>query len=550
MKRYLKQSLAVVGLVTLALNAACSKSDNTSSSGSENSQTSNAPTTAIGPLTKYDSPITVRSVMNDVGKDYLTAGETLEDNVWTKGYERELGIQLKYDWIVERANAANKLNVTLAGGDLPDIFAVGHTQYKQLLEAGKIADLTQVYDAYASEQVKQFYSLGADGLKPVKQGDKLYGLTDYSGSYDTAPVVYIRTDWMNKLKLKPPTTMDELMQIAKAFTDDDPDGNGKQDTYGIALNKDLDSGWTIKMNGFMSAYHAYPQTWIKDQAGTLVYGSIQPEMKTALAQLQELYKAGVIDQEFGTKDVSKASESIMAGKAGIFIGPLSSPFAISAMMQNPEVDWTAYPVPSADGQPAMVPNQVINNTVYVVRKGYEHPEALVKMLNFMVDKLYGKSADQEASTYLGPTGQGFQVTPFKLMEPNKNVGIYKSVIEAMETQDTSKLSREAKSNYDFIQQYRQGDRNQWVYERIFGPDSSIKVIQHYIDNNLLLLNQFSAPPTATMTTKKATLDKLELETFTKIIYGESSIDDFDTFVANWKKLGGDQITEEVNEASK
>ena len=53
-----------------------------------------------------------------------------------------------------------------------------------------------------------------------------------------------------------------------------------------------------------------------------------------------------------------------------------------------------------------------------------------------------------------------------------------------------------------------------------------------------------------MATKKATLDKLELETFTKIIYGESPVDEFDKFVDNWKKLGGDQISTEVGEVSK
>lgn len=545
MNRYLKQSLTIIGLVALTMSVACSK-DHNAISTSASHVSSNATKAEVGPLTKYDPPIRVRSIMNDVGKEYLAPGDTLEDNVWIKGYENELGIQVKYDWIVERPNAANKLNVTLVSGNLPDIFAVGQTQYMQLLAAGKIADLTEVYDQYGSDQLKQFYNLGADGLKPVKQDGKLYGLTDYSGSFDTAPMVFIRTDWLKKLKLEPPKTMADLIHIAKAFTNDDPDGNGQKDTYGIELNKDLDHGWTVKMNGFMNAYHAYSQAWIKNSSGELVYGSIQPEMKTALAKLQELYKEGVIDQEFGTKDVSKASESIMAGKAGIFFGPMASPFAISRMMQNPNIDWLAYPIPSADREPAKVTNQVINNTVYVVRKGYEHPEALIKLLNFMVDKLYGKSAEQEAATYLGPSGQGFLVTPFKLLEPNKNPTIYKNVVDALKTQDPSKLNREEKSNYDYIQKFRSGDRSGWVYERIFGPEGSIRVIQQYIDHNLLLLNPFNAAPTETMTAKKAALDKLEVETFTKIIYGEAPVDDFDKFVQNWTGLGGDQITKEVN----
>lgn len=545
--------MVLAAAATLAFASACGGAGEAGESPKSADQpaAAGAPKSSGGPLAKYEPPITVRTVMNDVGKDFLAPGDTLENNVWTKGYANELGIQLKFDWIVERANASNKLNATLASGDLPDIFSVGHTQYKQLLEAGKIADLTEAFEKYGSEQLKRFYSEGGDGLKPVRQDGKLFGLTDYSGTIDAAPMVYVRSDWMKKLDLQPPKTMDDLIAIAKAFAERDPDGNGKKDTFGIALNKDLDSGWTIQMSGFANAFHAYPGIWIKDGSGKLVYGSVRPEMKPALAKLQELYKSGVIDQEFGTKDVSKASETLMAGKAGMFFGPLASPFAINAMMKNPGPDWAAYPIPSADGKPAVVQSKILNSTVYVVRKGFEHPEALVLMLNFAVEKLYGASAEKEAATYLGPNGQGFQVTPVKILQPNKNVTIYKHVVEALKTNDPSKLNREEKSYYDFIQKYRSGqDRAQWVYERIFGPESSIAVVQHYIDNNLLMINQFSAPPTATMATKKATLDKLELETFTKIIYGEAPVDEFDRFVENWKKLGGDRITTEVNEVSK
>ncbi|MNW15606.1 hypothetical protein D3C71_2141640 [compost metagenome] len=64
------------------------------------------------------------------------------------------------------------------------------------------------------------------------------------------------------------------------------------------------------------------------------------------------------------------------------------------------------------------------------------------------------------------------------------------------------------------------------------------------------MNEFIYAPTKTMNSKSATLDKLRSETFVKIIYGSLPVDDFDKFVANWKKLGGDEITKEVNEVVK
>lgn len=42
------------------------------------------------------------------------------------------------------------------------------------------------------------------------------------------------------------------------------------------------------------------------------------------------------------------------------------------------------------------------------------------------------------------------------------------------------------------------------------------------------------------------LQKLESETFLNIIVGDTPVSSFDTFVAEWKRQGGDQITQEVN----
>ena len=60
---------------------------------------------------------------------------------------------------------------------------------------------------------------------------KSYGLAS-TGSIAKNEGLLIRKDWLDKLGLKVPTTTDELMAVMKAFTFNDPDGNGKADTYG------------------------------------------------------------------------------------------------------------------------------------------------------------------------------------------------------------------------------------------------------------------------------------------------------------------------------
>ncbi len=540
--------MATVLVLSLALSA-CSggNSGNNSSAAAGNTGAQAEVAVEGGPLTKYDPPITLRSTMNETGKETLAEGDTHSNNIWTRGYEEELGIKVSYDWIVADANYNDKMNVTLASGDLPDLLKVSTVQFEQLYEAGMLQDLTEVFDKYASDLVKEYYAEedGA-GLKPVTKDGKVMAMVSFPGSLDSSDMIWIRKDWMDKLGLAEPKSMQDIIKIAEDFTFKDPDGNGKQDTYGISLNKDL------PINAFLLGYHGYLETWIKDANGDIVNGTIQPEIKTGLAELQRLYKAGVIDPEFGVKDFAKAMEDVNAGKSGVLFMPQWAPFQVMDMIKkDANVNWVPYPVQSIDEKPAKTQNHLTIGGVFAVRKGYEHPEALIKLLNFQAEKMFGESAKTERAKYLnGDTGLGFQNAVVSNLPPNKNVKAQDEVEKAIETGDTTGMGLEAKLFYDEIQSYRSGDLDKWNMERIFGPLSSQGVIKYYRDNDLIVMNEFIYAPTKTMSSKGATLEKLRAETFVKIIYGSLSIDEFDKFVANWKKLGGDQITKEVNEVVK
>ncbi|WP_416296809.1 extracellular solute-binding protein [Paenibacillus illinoisensis] len=533
-------SLLSLSMILAGTLAACS-------SGAGNAESETKPSTqqdAGGPLTKYDPPIKLTSTMNETGKESLAQGDTHANNIWTRGYKDELGIEVTYDWIVPDANYNDKMNVTLASGDLPDVLKVSAVQFEQLHEAGMLEDLTEVYDKYASDLVKEFMSAedGA-GLKPVTKDGKIYAMVSFPGSLDSSDMIWIRQDWLKKVGLEAPKSMQDVIQIAEAFTFEDPDGNGKDDTYGIALNKDL------PINAFLLGYHGYLETWIKDASGQVVNGTIQPEVKEGLRELQNLYQKGVLDPEFGVKDFAKMMEDVNAGKSGMFFLPQWAPFQVSSMIKKDQnVDWLPYPVQSIDDQPAKTQNHLSLGGIFAVRKGYEHPEALVKLLNFQAEKMFGESAEKERADYLnGLTGLGFHNATVSNLPANKNVKAQDEVEQALKTGDLSGLGLEAKLFYDDIMDYRNGNLDKWHMESIFGPESSQGVIKYYRDNDLIVMNEFIYAPTRTMNTKQATLDKLRAETFLKIIYGNLSIDEFDNFVANWKKLGGDQITQEVNE---
>ena len=111
------------------------------------SEESAAGETADGPMTKYAETIDLhfaRSTDETVDK-VLEARpeETLEDNFWLDTYRDELGINVIYDWIVKGGDEyTQKVNVTIANGELPDVMYVNKTQVQQMQEAGLLMDMT------------------------------------------------------------------------------------------------------------------------------------------------------------------------------------------------------------------------------------------------------------------------------------------------------------------------------------------------------------------------------------------------------------------------
>jgi putative aldouronate transport system substrate-binding protein len=350
---------------------------------------------------------------------------------------------------------------------------------------------------------------------------------------------------LKKLNLPEPKTMDDVVKTAEAFVKQDPDGNGKADTYGLGINKDI-FGYYAAMEGFFNGFHAYPNIWLKDDAGKLVYGSVQPEVKTALAKLQEMYKNGLIDREYGTKDASKVSEAASAGKLGMFYGYFwDAGWQQDAKNANPGMEWQALPLPSVDDQPAKAQVPFAISSYYVVKKGAAHPEAAVKLLNFDMEKLWGETAEPDVYNV---DKNGLAVFDFALLygeAPRKNLDAHEEVVKALDSGDPSALNAEEKGYYDSIVAYQSGDSKGWGNERMYGPQGSLGVIDDYSKNGQIMADAYFGAPTQGMTDNNATLQKLQLEAFTRIIMG-GSVDDFDKFVTQWNSLGGQTITDEVN----
>ncbi|RED64849.1 carbohydrate ABC transporter substrate-binding protein (CUT1 family) [Cohnella lupini] len=527
-----------------ASSTASSPAESASASGSPSASSSSAP---ADPLGAYSPPIEVSAVRSITEGMKFNEGEAIDNNVWSRAYESELGIKLKYDWTTPAAQYDQKLNISIASNDLPDITPVNAAQLKRLVEDDQLEDLTSLYEQYGSELTKKI--MGEDGGNAIKSATfdgKLYALPNMSSGIGQTHVLWVRTDWLKKLGLSEPKTMDDVVNTAKSFVTGDPDGNGKPDTYGLGINKDI-FGFYAAMDGFFNGYHAYPNTWVKDASGKLVNGSVLPETKTALQKLQDMYKDGLLDKEFGTKDATKVSESANAGKLGMYYGYFwNIGWQQDGKNADPTMEWKPLPLPTADATPAKAQVPFAISTYYVVKKGAEHPEAAIKLLNFDYEKLWGATAQPDVYNV---DKNGIATFGYALLygeAPRKNLDAHLNVVKALEANDPSPLNAEEKLYYDNIVAYRGGDVKMWGNERMYGPEGSLSVLQGYTANGNLVDDAYFGAPTQGMTDNKATLQKLQLETFTRIIMS-GSIDEFNKFVTQWSDLGGKTITDEVNE---
>jgi len=300
----------------------------------------------------------------------------------------------------------------------------------------------------------------------------------------------------------------------------------------------------------LNGYHAYRDIWLKDASGNLVYSDIQPEMKTALTQLQTLYKNGWIDKEFGVKDTQKVEENIGSGKIGMIFGDMGT--AAAPLQQlTPNNEWLPFPVPSVDAQKAKLQIPLnIYNYYWVVKKGTAHPEAIFPLMQTWLDLFYNNTSEDLYKQYNYDSEAdiaSWMNAPIKIYK-TKRATNHLAEMKVMngESKDTSSLTPEQRDNYAGMQKYLAGDKKFWNVYMQDGPDGTGKIAVDYLEKDLYMPTQFTGTPTPAMVLKKANLDKLRDQMYLKIIQGASP-DEFDQFVEQWKKLGGDEITKEVNE---
>lgn len=487
-------------------------------------------------------------------------GEDSYNNYIVKYLQDKLNVEYVYDFSVDDTQYETKVAMAIASGDIPDVMNVTYTQLVQLVNAGAVEDMTDAFYKYRSDGLtKCFDSTNGISESLASFDGRLMAIPDIQPGMDAVPLVYIRGDWMEELGLDEPETLEDIVGIAKAFMEKNPGGNV---TTGIAVSKEIvqKGGGVWHMNGLFTSFGAYPKMWLKQDDGSVVYGSITEETKTALTEIRKLVTDGIIDPSFAVRDGDQCTEMISNGQAGIFFGAWwSNQWPIVSMLEGADdsVYWNSYLAPVSSEGKLNVPMKSPTSTYIVVKKGCseEIKEAVVKTVNYQYD------LDQSQALDVRPNGKdspfSWHYYPINVLHCDydaKEVQI-QSVMDCIDGKIAyDDLSGDGKTWYDGYttvvnEGFRKAVETNITTANGWGWANGAWTVQKNADK----LNQVYAATYAdspSMESLWATLKTQEDEYFLQVLTGDASIDQFDDFVAQWKALGGDTITQEINDMVK
>ena len=509
-------------------------------------------------MVKYAQPVTLHIVAVERPNTPFLPGDDVTNNEWIRGFKQFLNVDVVTDWVGSTQGYFDKLNLAIASNELPDVFRTNPTQFRQLVDAKMTADLTDYVENNCSDMVKNIMGAAPIVTDTAKFNGRLMGMPRYGyGDLWNIYDLWLRHDWLQQSGLGAPKTIDDLEKLMDSFMKAHPG------SYGIGVRKTLDEVFWAA-----SAFGALPRIWLKAPDGSLVYGSIQPEMKGVLAKFADWYKRGYLRKDFTSIDERDIVNDIASNKLGVHMwgnwAGWSYVDAVRALGMDSYME--PYEIPAGMGKPNIYPLPIDNSDYIVVNKNCKNIAAALKCISFnawvcMEASLQGALTDDQVERYL-LRGEGrHDVMCLELNDPYGNgpalvewahkVGL--NNFQVTEKPMTAEWLAQLEQAAPWWRDKSPEGYGRWIqqYNPISSAWANLNVMKEgrYVAD----LMTGSLPDEALVygTTLTGNIggglgDDLLVEGFTKIIVGQEPVSYFDQLVANWKSSGGDVVTAAVN----
>ena len=560
MKFRILLSIIIITFITLQLTGCGSTG---SSATPDTGNVANSDIDLMQPFSKHPETVTISTARHLNLGNPLAEGVTTSDNIFIDIVKDMLNVQVLIDWEVIPADYQQMLDLAIASDTLPDVFTVSdYLTLRWLAENGRLADLTDAYEKSIGGYDKTLLNM-MDDSKSINYyyNDKLMGIAAIPVGYNYN-LLWVRQDWLDRLGLPLPQTLDEIRETALAFMENNMGG---PDTRGIVADPSTilgSSGSFLSLSTVANAFGAYPQSWVADQNGNAIYGSIQPGMKDALEILSDWYQAGILDPRFMSyPNMDAVTPAIRDGRCGMFFGAYWSPWIVGYNIDEPETQWVPVLAPVDGAGIFNHTNSNIPESYLVVSSRCESPEAVIKAVNVAYELQRGAFSDDpeikaeiDRLTMAGSFDR--TLNPF----PGALSGMFEEEmmrsIAFMEYSETGVLNSIPGIPPDTIKEDAERCRKWYTGDRVMRTTDDLGnriFFESASAGRMVFLgeNQHNEPivfsgNTESMEEYWSSLFALEERMIIQIISGTRPVDYFDEFVARWKNSGGDIITAEVN----
>ncbi|MDY5021851.1 MAG: extracellular solute-binding protein [Blautia sp.] len=505
---------------------------------------------ASTPYGKYPELVTYTlGQMSGSNNSNLPEGETYEDNAYTRYLRGMLNIQNDNIYMENQDRYDEFVNVIVKDRKLPDILVISDRDIlMELVENDLVEDLTEVYEKCATDRIKEMYdSYGEELLKTGTFDGKLLALPETV--IDHGPrLLWLRKDWMDQLGLEEPKDWEDAVQILKEFQENRMGADEGEDPMGLICDTSLigTTSSNFSIEPIFEMFRAYPQKWQVTDSGEAIYGSLTEETKSALAYLNTLYESGVLDPNFALRAQNNLRDLVVEGKCGAFFGLWWSPNnpLMEEISRDPESDWEPYYLTQDYQGQENTLAAFRDNKYVVVRKGYEHPEVVMKIISVLFD--YTRYEAEDAETMNQYFGLNVDPTARPLViNVDYNEATYKLTEHIRGALDGSvrekDLSLIEKSYYDACVNYLKGDS--YSAEDWASYKSRISAVGLLVDADYRPPSRRYLPDVNIELPQS--LQNLEKNAFLQIIMGRQPISYFDEFVEEWYKQGGEELTRQV-----
>lgn len=359
--------------------------------------------------------------------------------------EELTGTSFQFQWVPD-ASKEEKINAALASGALADVVSltlINSTSVRTALASGAFWDVEEYLADYPN-----LSNIPEATIESARIDGELWGVPFVKPAARYGVVV--RQDWLDNLGLEVPHTVEELGEVARAFTTDDPDGNGQNDTVGFY---DRAESFLVGFRSLAGYFGAGQKFQLMDD-GQIVPAFMTDEFKEAMEWYKGVYDDKAVNQEFITVQKSAQQDGIARGRGGIAVTGLfeARNYQNQAIAADPNtpMEWALINDITYDG----VPRRILSDTNggmggwMAIPKSQVKTEAELRAVLNLLDKLstedafklmtngiegthWEQDADGVVTIIDEPTWQQ-QVQPYSSSRPTETVLTFKSTAPYMD----------------------------------------------------------------------------------------------------------------------